>query len=269
MKIFSPTQLLREIQIHAESWEIRSSFDERKFIDFMLQDLSLKEVILKSAVYADVDRYSWGTPSPYELALSIRPGSYLSHATAVFLNQLTNQIPSMLYANKEQGKKGGGGSLSQAAIDKAFAAPQRRSTNVFRSAGTRITALNGKFTGQAGVIAGTGPAGEPIALTSLERTLIDIVVRPTYAGGIFQVLEAYKAAISRIDISTMIALLGALSFVYPYHQAIGFLLQMAGYPASALDSLRQRGLNFDFYLAHGIVEKRYVREWRLFVPKDM
>lgn len=34
-----------------------------------------------------------------------------------------------------------------------------------------------------------------IRVTDLERTLIDIAVRPAYSGGVFEVLEAFKNAL--------------------------------------------------------------------------
>src|SRR5882672_4945604 len=47
----------------------------------------------------------------------------------------------------------------------------------------RIVLLSGKHTGRLGVTKTLGPQGEQLELTDLERTLIDIAVRPTYAGG--------------------------------------------------------------------------------------
>ena len=63
------------------------------------------------------------------------------------------------------------------------------------------------------------------------------------------------------------AMLKKLAFIYPYHQAIGFYLERAGYRSGALDLVRKIPKEFDFYLEHGLKEKDYVKEWRLFVPK--
>ena len=58
-----------------------------------------------------------------------------------------------------------------------------------------------------------------------------------------------------------------LNYTYPYHQAIGFYLQRAGYGESDLRLLSGFPMEFDFYLSHGIKSVEYNKEWRLFVPK--
>ena len=64
------------------------------------------------------------------------------------------------------------------------------------------------------------------------------------------------------------ATLRKLNYTYPYHQAIGYYMQRAGYEADQFERMRALGLRFDFYLAHGLGETDYVQEWRLFIPKS-
>ena len=49
-------------------------------------------------------------------------------------------------------------------------------------------------TNALGVIEIQGSEDETLKVTGIERTLIDIAVRPVYAGGVFEVLKAYKLA---------------------------------------------------------------------------
>lgn len=113
--------------------------------------------------------------------------------------------------------------------------------------------------------------GELLEVTKPERTLIDISVRPAYAGGVSQVLNAFEKAKGQISVNTLVATLKKLDYVYPYHQAVGFYMERAGYPESQWRKLMKLGLKFDFYLAHQLTgrKKRYDPKWRLFYPSDL
>ena len=132
-----------------------------------------------------------------------------------------------------------------------------------------MTIINGKNTNRLAVEKTVGPSSEQLEATDLERTLIDIVVRPAYAGGIYQVLEAYRAAKERASANRLVSILKKLDYVYPYHQAIGFLMQRAGYPERRLSLLRNLGITHNFYLVHGIQQPEYDASWHLFYPKGM
>ncbi len=67
--------------------------------------------------------------------------------------------------------------------------------------------LNGMHTGNLGVIKMSGPDGEKLKITDVERTLIDITVRPEYAGGIHEVLKAYRLAKDKVSVNKLVAIL--------------------------------------------------------------
>jgi hypothetical protein len=73
--------------------------------------------------------------------------------------------------------------------------------------------------------------------TSIERTLIDLTVRPACAGGVEHVLAAYRRARGRVCVRKLLAALRALDYVYPFHQAVAFYVQLAGYPESEYNLL--------------------------------
>ncbi len=99
--------------------------------------------------------------------------------------------------------------------------------------------------------------------------MIDIAVRPSYAGGVFEVARAFRAALDKISIPVLVATLRKLDYVYPYHQAVGFYLQRAGMDAPRLEKLKGLGLNYDFYLANRMSGPKYDKDWRLFYPDGM
>ena len=272
-RVFQRRELAQIVGTHAEQWQVPTSLSTRKCLERLTrQESPLKQVTLASEHYQPMIRYVWREASPYTLALSIKPGAYLCHGSAVFLHGLNDQLPRTIYVNKEQSEKPSPtGQLSQEAIDRAFIHPQRRSRYVFVWGDTSIVVLSGKHTQRLEVGTVEGPNGETLEATTIARTLVDIAVRPDYAGGVYQVLAAYEGARERVNINALFAILKKLNYRYPYHQVVGFYLTRAGYDPDKVARLKSLGLHFDFYLDYAIPEKNriYDPEWRLFFPKGL
>jgi predicted transcriptional regulator of viral defense system len=218
--------------------------------------------------YRPTVRYCWGNVPTLEIVQSLRPDGYFSHFTAVELNGLTEQIPKTVYLNFEQKLSGGGGHLTQEGINRAFRSKCRVSSNLTTFRDLRICIVNGQNTHQLGVSNIETGDGSKLRVTNIERTLIDITVRPVYSGGPFEVARAFKLAHGQLSVNRLVSYLRKLNFTYPYHQAIGFYLDRTGlYSTAQLDLLRQFEMEHDFYLAHKIEETDYIAAWRLFVPK--
>jgi predicted transcriptional regulator of viral defense system len=267
-RVFSRKDLNTILSKHRDDWRLAQTTTSHDFIMFLVQKAKLQEARLHSKNYALPARYIWGEVSPYLLALSLRKSGYLSHATAIFLHSLTDQIPKTVYVNFEQSPKPrSGGSMSQESIARAFANRQRRTNYVFRYKDWQIAILSGKQSGRLGVVPTQSPEGENLDVTNLERTLIDITVRPDYAGGVYQVLHAFRSAKQKMSVNALLAILKGLDYVYPYHQAIGFYMKKAGYEEPRWGRLKQLVFKYDFYLAHDMRDTVYDSEWHLFYPK--
>jgi AbiEi antitoxin C-terminal domain len=270
-RVFRKTELSDILASHREEWDLPTGVTFSRFLDFLLSECGLKQVVLESDRYAPERRFVLGNPSVYAVALSLRNKSYLTHRSAMHLHGFTNQSTAAVYVNHEQSPKSRGGTLTQEGIDRAFANRQRQSNLTYSYEDSQIVVVNGKSTG--GLEVGRLPwaGGELLEVTTPERTLIDVAVRPAYAGGVSQVLKAFKKAKGQISVNTLVATLKKLDYVYPYHQAVGFYMERAGYPESQWRKLMKLGLKFDFYLAHQLTgrKKRYDPKWRLFYPSDL
>jgi hypothetical protein len=267
-RLYSPSELAEIIAEIRREWGLSQTLTINKFRDLALESKALQEVRLTTTYPLHTTRYHRGKFTPYELALSLRPHSYLSHGTAAVLHDLTTSQPDFVYVNQEQSAKDTSGSLTQAAINRAFSAKQRQSKFIVTHEKTKIMLLSGKDTNRLGVQEIAGIQGEMLEITNLERTLIDIVVRPGYAGGTQRVLHCYRRAIQRISVERLTEMLEELDYIYPYHQAIGFLLQCAGHDPKSLTNLRKLGMNHDFFLAHGMKKTKLDREWRIHYPDE-
>ena len=249
---------------------IKTSVDE--FAAFLQERGVLREIRVRKPIGGYLRRYYWGELSPYRLGLTIRPRSYLSHGTAVLIHGLNEQLPRVVYVNQEQSSKGeAAGPLLQQNVDRAFGHPQRTSKYSFQVEGHDLsfTLLSGKNTKNYGVESRGDPLGCEIRVTGLERTLIDIVVRPAYAGGVAQVLESFVSARGRVTGKGLVATLRRLNHFYPYHQALGFYMSRAGFDPEELDVLNAIPRSIRFYLTHAMRRMQYDDDWMIYYPMGL
>lgn len=269
-RVFRRSDLEKILKDNRKLWRLSGDTTAHSFIRYLLKNSQLRETKFKFPSRTEI-RYAWGEVSSLEVIQTLRPNSYFTHYTALYLHNLTEQIPKTVFLNTEQpAKKTTTTNLEQATIDRAFGNAVRQSRMCADLSDQRVCLLNGKFTDQLGVIDFAGPEGEKIRVTNVERSLIDIVVRPVYSGGVFQALNAYRAAAKVVSVNKLAAYLQKLQYVYPYHQAIGFYLERAGnYSQTAIDLMKKFEIKYDFYLAYQIQDKGYSPTWRLFFPKGL
>ncbi|HUC81008.1 MAG TPA: hypothetical protein VMR70_08835 [Flavisolibacter sp.] len=234
------------------------------YLQFLIKQGSLEAIYLDTPS-GTLERYLIGIPSLAEIALSLKDNSYLSHASAAFIHGLINEEPPIVYVSKEgYPRQKETIVLAQEAIDTAFAKPQRRS-------GTEITWQGHQFlllTGQYSEGEGVEQKGK-LRLTDLERTLLDITVRPQYGRGANTVLQAYREGKGRIDVQRLRQLLEHLNYHYPYHQAIGFYLTRAGYSSKELKCFRSMKKRHRFYLDYQMNAPLYDETWQVYYPQDL
>lgn len=269
-KVFRRTDLASILEEKRDVWKMPRGMTTERFIRALLKGKKLKRLDFPFP-YRKEQRYVWRDVPLLEILLTVKSDAYYTHHTAMQFHELVENVPETIYLNHEQRPHCQNDDLEQGQIDAAFKRRARVSKNVIKHNGKEIRLINGMHTGQYGVIEDKiqyDGQQNHVRFTNIERTLVDIAVRPIYAGGVIEVLNAYRLAQGRVSVRRLAAAVEKLHYVYPYHQAIGFYLEQAGYKSASVNLLRRFPIDFDFYLAHGMSEVRYVKDWRIYVPKD-
>lgn len=215
-------------------------------------------------------RYITRPIQPLEKLILTYPEAYFSHQTAAVVHGLLDSELTELFLNNEQrATQREINELTQERIDFAFRGKPRITTNTTMFSNCLVYLLNGKNTNNLGVDSIQSDTGGTIRVTNIERTLIDMTVRPFYSGGPVEVMNAFRNAMPRVTVSELKKMLIGLDYVYPYHQAIGFYLESAGYSEEEVDHFREMEVRFDFYLAHAMSGIEYSPEWRLYYPQEL
>ncbi len=268
--VLRQTDIGRILEENRKFWRLAESTRLTGFIKYLEESAKLRKVRIALPHRAET-LYHWGEVSLYLLAASAKPGAYVSHYTAMHLHQLTDQVPEMIYANHEQRPIVSTlPPLSQQSIASAFRRPQRITKNIAPLGDRQLCLVNGKFTGRLGIVQLKDEHGHAFDVTGVERTLIDIAVRPYYSGGVSEVLEAFRRASTTVSLNKLAAMLKKMAFVYPYEQAIGFYLEHSGaYSPDRLELFRTKPFELDFYLTYAMKSPEYSDRWRLFFPKGL
>lgn len=275
--VFSLADLQGILLEKREEWTIPKKTTADEFINVLKKNI-IQEVVIKTP-QRTITKYIFGDASPYDIAISLRKGSYLSHYSAVFTHQLTDNVPKAIYTNLEQSPKFSSGAdedLEQKNIDLAFSRSMRLTNQIatFQLEGKeyKVYLLNGKHQNRIGVESiQSFNLSTPSEVTNIERTLIDIVVRPVYSGGVEEVLQAFKAAKGQCSVNRIVAYLKKMDFKYPYHQSIGFYLEKAGYDEKVLKLLNKFEIKHKFYLTYKMAdsEKAFSERWQIYYPKGL
>jgi hypothetical protein len=265
-KIYAPKALAALLEPGNGLWWLGRFMTVGDLIPYLLENTKFSRAQF-AFPSKKLTRYVWGEVPIYLLVLSLSPEGYFSHYTALYLNELTEQIPKMIYLNTEQPAKPGFGShLTQDGIDSAFRNEMRISNMIAQYGEYSARLVGGKNVGRLGVVDFDLADEILIPVTGIERTLIDTVVRPPYSGEITEVAKAFVLAKDRVSVNRMVAFLKKMNFVYPYHQAIGYYLEKADYTGDQIDLLRKIPMEYDFYLTYAMQNPRFVTSWRLWVP---
>ncbi len=270
--IFTPADIGQIFETYKDRWRLPLYMDLEQFMD----QISKQDFIKEAEVGFERERtqrlFYFDGASIIAIASGLFPNSYISHFSAMSYWGLTEQIPKTVYITREQSNspvKRLKDELTQEGIDSAFGKEQRQSDSVAELGTSKLVLLKGKSTGNLGTIPLNG--NERGRVTDIERTLVDMVVRPSYSGGVGEVLKAYRSVreLHKVSVNRVSGYLSKMDYLYPYHQSIGFFLEAAGFRGPQLEIFDAREKKFDFYLAYDMDEREYSEKWRVWYPKGL
>jgi hypothetical protein len=264
-KIYTAHELGQIIADFAQAVLYHEVVSPEAYIDYLVYHGKISRIVMTGANSSAI-RFSTGNFSRYELALSIKGGSYFSHGTAAYFQGLCDKTPTTVYLSVEgKPRETADQKLEQSSIDRVFDKPQRQSSNGYNWEGHDFLLMTGLFTKDKAIKTKSG-----LPVTGLEKTLLDCTVRPAYTGGAAIVMDLYRRAVAiGIDAQKLIAMYDEMHFIYPYHQAIGFYLERTGGESAVIESLRERPQSFTFYLDYAMQNRAYSPSWNLYYPAHL
>lgn len=273
-KLFKPVELARLLTEQRGFWRLAQRTTTADFISFLTQYGKLKRHDFNFPS-REAHCYAWGDVPLLEVVQFLKPRAYFSHYTAMRHHGLTEQNPKTLYLTYEPAERFDRKRdvLTQEKVDAAFRKESRVSQDIVDHGAVRVCLVNGIRTDMRGVMEAKmsidAATFADVLVTDIERTLIDITVRPVYAGGVAEVLKAFENAKNLVSGNRLRATLKKLDYLYPFHQAIGFYLERAGYKESTISLFRELPQTLDFYLTHNMSETDYLPHWGLYIPKGL
>ncbi len=249
----------------------QTSIDKRNKI---INEICDQKLLLKKS-FSDQhgkEKEIYFIPSSNEFTsfFSLVKNGYFSHLSALMLHNLIEETDqSNIYLNFERSARKEKSELNQNNIDAAFLKEVKKSTKYYKAANKTVFILNGQYYNQLGVIE-ESLNNQHYRYTNIERTLIDVAIRPIYAGGIFNVLRAFKNVKSVVNLPLLRSYINEMDHLYPYEQVIGYYLDKAGYEMTDQNLFYTiNRYNYSFYLAHGMKNNKLNAKWNLYVPQEM
>ena len=267
--VYRRPEIYSILYAHKSDWKIAESIRERQFLNFLIDELHLTEAKLSFPQRNEIV-YIWRKAEVYEVAATIRSNAFFSHLTAAKLHGVISSHNGLIYLNSELTKLSTSNtSIDQLSIDRTFKNHPRVSNNFAEFGPNKLYLLYSKNHNGTGLIQHQLSTKLTCLVTDLERTLIDIAVRPFYAKDPTTVLEIFRNSANKCNATQLLSYLRSMDFKYPYHQSIGFLAEKAGFQPQLIAELERIEKPVDFYLTYQIDKPEYSAKWRLFYPANL
>lgn len=200
--VSSKQQLLDEILSLKENKWVPKYMSPEETVKNILSEKIIEKSLLKGKTN-HIERFATGEYTTIELAITLLNRSWFSHYSAFEIHRLVENNLSKIYITQEQSPKVFQNmDLVHDVVEKVFEKEQRPLTQISKFKNKEYCLLKGKYSNRLGVMH-LNYNNIEISITDVERTLIDCVVRPAYAGDVKTIIEAFQNARGKADIAKM------------------------------------------------------------------
>jgi len=200
--------------------------------------------------------------SDEQILQEAHPWAVLSHLTALIHHQLTDTVPSSIYATayaKPSRTRPPLGTTPEDWLD----LPRPKPTKPKRIEGVPVVWASMKESLDWGSEV-SDSQGVAVYVTDLERTLLDALRQPSKAGGDLEIMRAWGRAREQIDVDRLVEYTERYG-VKVMRQRVGFLLKLMQIQHPRLESWKRKLLRGGSIklIADNEYGKRYDVEWNI------
>lgn len=265
LRVFTKHDLSLILGKKSIDWNLPLNYKSKTFFRDLLDFLPFKRLILGSSevfTYKDADNF--------DIFQKIKKSLFYSHYTAIRFHDLTEQTPYHIYLSSARVNQSIDYKIEQKLIDEYFAVKKDKKYEFIEFDKFKInmkTVVCDSVDIETKKI-NTENYSYFINLTNIEKTLIDAVINPDYCGGPAEVLKSFERAKDKLSATKIKSTIKRLGYKYPYHQLIGFYMEMAGFEEKKIKIIEDIGIFNDFYLVRGSNEM-YSSRWRVNYPNAL
>lgn len=213
-----------------------------------------------------------------EVAQSFYNNAYVCYHSALFWNELIDQVPKTIYIAHERPVTSVVSprppSWDDMKLRDAFIKSPQAHNQTAIVGDYKIILLHRAFSDSSTIetkyVSFDGTQTK-IRTTNLERTLIDCAAVPENTGGIISVIDAFKRAKNVINYESFLKIYLNLDFKYPHWQRVGFLLEKFCNFDLSVRWKKDFGIPKNkFYLMKGYrADWKFDFNWNLFYPSSV
>lgn len=204
-----------------------------------------------------------------------KPSYYMSHFSALYLNDLTNQTPDQHYISRETKrlKPPTTKPLRTSLVRQAFMKNPRVTSHYFIFHNRKFFFIQKMNLSECGVIShnlSLRGSTESVRITDPERTILDSIISPHYSGGMATIVSIIKNMTLKLE--KLYDYYKIIDPIYPFWQSIGLLLETSDKTLQSKDweALFDNTPQMDFYLDRGFrSDWSYSKKWHIYFPPNI